>query len=120
MSRNQSRRDAEALRQRANRTMMLIFMAVFFIGLFLQIAMAARLMRQNRRMQALQADIVAWTAQASNLELALSQYKNLDRVADQAARMGMDLPTEGQIRVVNVPDIVRDTSAQSAGEGAGK
>ena len=49
-----------------------------------------------------------------NLNLSLNQYKSLDRVAMQAARLGMEQPGEGQIRVVSLPVTVQNTSTQSA------
>ena len=120
MSRNQARRSRDQRQQQASRTMMLVFAAVFFIGMFLQIAMVARLMHQNKQIEALEAEITDWNARTQNLELALSQFKRLDRVTEGAARLGMEEPTEEQIRVINVPDIVEDTSAQSAVSGAGE
>jgi len=120
MSRNQARRSRDQLRRKVSRNMMVIFAAVFFIGMFIQIAMVARLMHQNKQIEALEADIKEWNARTENLELALSQFKRLDRVTEGAARLGMEEPTKDQIRVINVPDIVEDTSAQSAASGAGE
>ena len=120
MSRNETKRARNQRQQEAGRRMMLVFAAVFFIGLALQITMVVRLMQQNKRMQALEAEIRQWSARADNLELAVNQYKRLDRVAEQAARLGMEEPTGDQIRVVNVPELIEDTSAQSAGKGAGE
>ena len=120
MMRNTTKRSRDQQRQEVSRRLMLIFMAIFFIGLALQITMMARLARQNKQRQRLEAEIRDWSARADNLELALNQYKSLDRVAAQAEKLGMEKPTEGQIRVVSVPEIVEATSAQSAGDGAGE
>ena len=53
-------------------------------------------------------------ASAENLNLGLNQYGNLERVALLADKLGMQKPAEGQIRVVSLPDILEDTSAQNA------
>lgn len=118
MSRGQTKRSRAEQEQRASRTMMLVFVAVLFVGFFLQIFMVARLARQNKRMQAMELEIRDLSATADNLSLALSHYSSLDRVAAQAEKLGMEKPTEGQIRVVSVPEIVEGTPAQSAA-GAG-
>lgn len=116
----QTRRTREEQRRHASRVMMMAFMVVFFLGLFLQIAMVVRLAGQNKRIQAMELEIRDLSATADNLNLALGHYQSLDRVATQAQKLGMELPANDQIRVVHVPDIVEDTSAQGAGNGAGK
>ena len=120
MNRTQTRRTRAEQQFRANRVMMIAFMVVFFLGLFLQIAMAVRLAGQNKRIQAMELEIRDLSATADNLNLALSHYQSLDRVATQAQKLGMELPENDQIRVVHVPDIIEDTSAQGAVNGAGK
>lgn len=120
MSRNQNKRSRAEHQRRASRRLLMVFMAVLFVGLFVQIFMVARLARQNKRIQALELEIRDLSATADNLSLSLSHYRSLDRVAAQAEKLGMDVPAEGQIRVVNVPEIVEDTSAQGVGSDAGE
>ena len=120
MNRIPTRRSKAEQQVYAGRVMMLVFAVVFFLGLFLQIAMAVRLAGQNKRIQAMELEIRDLSATADNLNLALSHYQSLDRVAKQAQKLGMELPANDQIRVVHVPEIVEDTSAQGAVNGAGK
>lgn len=120
MSRNQNKRSRAEHQRRASRRLLMVFMAVLFVGLFVQIFMVARLARQNKRIQALELEIRDLSATADNLSLSLSHYRSLDRVAAQAEKLGMDVPAEGQIRVVNVPEIVEGTSAQGVGSDAGE
>lgn len=119
MSMNDPRRARAQRQERAGRTLLAVFMAVLFVGLFVQIAMVARLARQNKEIQRVATEIRDLSATADNLELSLSHYQSPDRVAKQAERLGMEQPAEGQIRVVSVPEIIEDTSAQGAGTGAG-
>jgi cell division protein FtsL len=93
--------------------MMAIFAVILFAGLFLQVAMMARLSGQTKSSQNLEAEIRDLTARQGNYELSLSQFKSLERLQADAARLGMTKPTEGQIRVVNLP-VVNNTSAQTA------
>ena len=50
---------------------------------------------------------------ADNLNLSLNQYKSPERVVLLAERLGMEQPTVDQIRVVNLPALSQNTSAQS-------
>jgi len=117
MNRNQTKRSFHNQQVKASRVLVIVFAAVLFVGLFVQIAMVARMMDQNKQVRAVETEIRELSARADNLNLALSQYSNLELVASQAAKLGMTTPTEGQIRVVNLPDAVEYTSAQSADGG---
>lgn len=119
MNRTQTRRTRAEQQLQASRVMMMAFAVVFFLGLFLQVAMAVRLAGQNKRIQAMEIEIRDLSATADNLNLALGHYQSPERVATQAQRLGMETPGNDQIRVVHVPEIVEDTSAQGAA-GAGK
>ena len=115
MSRNHSKRTRQARVQRANRTLIMVFVAVLVVGAFVQVAMIARLNGQNRQMKAVEIEIRNLSATADNLNLSLRQFGNLDRVAARAAQLGMTEPAEGQIRVVNLPAALDNTATQSAG-----
>ena len=115
---NRTRRARE---KRVNRLLMVVFVCVLFIGLVSQIAMMARLSGQNKRVVETQKEIRALSASADNLNLSISKYHNLDRIAARAAQLGMERPGETQLRVVNLPGLAGSTSTQSAdSSGAGE
>ena len=114
MNRNHSRRARIRQAQRRSRAMMLVFVAVLVAGLFVQVSMMSRLSRQAKASQQVEKEIQELGATADNLNLSLNQYRSPERVALLAERLGMEQPTVDQIRVVNLPAIAQDTSAQSA------
>lgn len=115
MNRNTGRRSRREQQKRVSRKLMIAFAVVLLIGVIAQITMIARLSGQNKAVRAVEKEIRQLSAEADNLNLALNQLGNLDRVERQAEKLGMVTPGEGQIRVVNLPDAVDSTSAQSAG-----
>lgn len=115
MNRGSTKRSRQVERNRATRRMMIIFAAVLFVCMFAQIFMISRLAKQNKEIRAVESRIKVLNADAENYRLALNQLGNTDRVSKRAAALGMIEPGEKQIRVVNLPDIVDNTSAQSAG-----
>ena len=114
MNRNTARRFHGAKQRRVSRRLMIAFIALMVVGLFAQIAMIARLSGQNKEIRSVEKEIKELNASAENLNLGLNQYGNLERVALLADKLGMQKPAEGQIRVVSLPDILEDTSAQNA------
>ena len=114
MNHGSTRRSRQEERSRATRRMIIAFAIVLFVCMFAQVFMISRLARQNKDIRAVEARIKALNADAKNYELALSQLGDPDRVGRRAAALGMVQPGEKQIRVVNLPDIVDNTSAQSA------
>ena len=115
MNRSQTKRSRQERIRHANRTLIMVFVAVLVIGAFTQIAMIARITGQNKQVQAVELQIRDLSANAENLNLSLNQFKNLERVAARAEKLGMEQPTEGQIRVVRLPAALENTSTQSAG-----
>ena len=65
--------------------------------------------------RAIEREIRDLSANADNLNLSLNQFRNLDRVAARAAKLGMGKPSGNQIRVVRLPAALDNTSTQSAG-----
>ena len=111
---NKRRVTRRAREQKLSRMLMIAFALVLFIGVFSQIAMMARLSAQNKRFVETEKEIKARSASADNLHLSLNQYHNLDRIAVRAQQLGMEQPTETQLRVVNLPALIDSTSTQSA------
>ena len=115
MNRNHAKRSRQEQVRRTNRTLIMVFVAVLLIGAFSQVAMIARITGQNKRVRAVETEIRNLSANADNLNLSLNQFRNLDRVAARAAKLGMEEPTGDQIRVVRLPAALENTSTQSAG-----
>ena len=101
-----------AKRDRICRILMCAFVFVLFAGMITQITMLARITGQKKQIQTIEKQVRDLSANADNLKLCLNQFKNLDRVGARAGQLGMELPKETQIRVVNLPAI-ENTSTQS-------
>ena len=111
---NRKRVSRRAREKKLNRLLMIVFAVVLFAGVVSQVTMLARLSGQNKAVRSMEKEIRELSASADNLNLSLSQYHNLERIAVQARRLGMEQPTETQIRVVNLPAAIENTSTQSA------
>ena len=85
-----------------NRVLLILAAAVLFVGLFMQITMLSRISSQSKQASALEREIVELSANAENLELSINQYHNLDTIEVRARQLGMEEPTDTQIRVVSV------------------
>lgn len=115
MNRSQTKRTRRESARRANRTLIMVFVAVLVLGAFTQVAMIARVTGQNKQVRAVEREIRNLSASADNLNLSLNQFRNLDRVAARAEKLGMEKPSGDQIRVVRLPAELENTSTQSAG-----
>ena len=111
---NRKRVSRRTRERELNRLLMIVFALVLFIGVCTQIAMMARLSGQNKQVVETEKEMRAMSASADNLNLSLSQYHNLERIAARAEQLGMEQPTDTQLRVVNLPSLVDSTSTQSA------
>lgn len=85
-----------------SRVLLILAAAVLFVGLFMQITMLSRISSQNKQASALEEEILELSASAENLELSINQYHNLDNIELRARQLGMEEPTDTQIRVVSV------------------
>ena len=103
------RRDAKI-----GRWLKLIIAAVLFAGLFMQITMLSRISAQNKKASSLEKEISDMQANVDNLERSISDYHNLHDIENRALSLGMQLPEDGQIRVVCVAQTQQDTPAQMA------
>jgi len=106
-----SRRERE---RRTNRILVAVFALVLFIGVCGQIAMMARLSGQSKQIAAAGEEINALQSSTENLDRAINQYHDKDRIARRAEQLGMVYPADTQLRVVNLPTLIDNTSTQSA------
>ena len=111
MRRSRTRRTRE---QKQTRILLVALALVIFAGMFLQVAMLSRISGQQKASRQLDQEIRELSASAENLNLSLNQLSKLERVDARARELGMDTPTQSQIRVVNLPGVIENTSTQSA------
>lgn len=109
-ARNRRRRQG----RRANRGLVAALVVLVFAGVVMQITLLARLSGQRKEQASVEREIRVLSAQVENMNLSINSFHNLDRIAARAEQLGMGQPEETQIRVVNVPGILGDTSTQSA------
>ena len=109
-ARNRRRRSP----RRAFRGPVAVLAVLVFVGVVLQITQLARLSGQRKAQAGVEREIRVLSAQLENMNLSINSFHNLDRIAMRAKQLGMDQPDETQIRVVNLPGILGDTSTQSA------
>jgi len=111
---NRTQTSLRAQERKQNRVLMVAFTLVLFIGVISQIAMMARLSRQNKQVARAESEIYELETRISNLELSISQHHDLERITARALELGMQMPDETQLRVVNLPALNDITSTQSA------
>jgi len=107
---NRTQTSLRAQERKQNRVLMVAFTLVLFIGVISQIAMMARLSRQNKQVARAESEIYELETRISNLELSISQHHNLENIAMRAQLLGMEQPGAEQIRVVSVAYGDQDTS----------
>ena len=115
---NRMRTSRRTREQRLNRWLMIAFAAVLFIGVIAQIAMMAQLAVQSKQAYAAEKEAYDLAIRIENLNNSLEQFHNQDRIKARAQQLGMQLPDETQLRVVNLSGLSYSTTAQSA-ENAG-
>jgi len=107
--------------QKLNRGLMIAFALVVLLGVIVQITMMARLSNQSKQTYAAQKETRELASRINNLNHSLEQFGNHDRIAARALALGMQLPDETQLRVVNLSGLSYGTTAQSAENvGAGE
>ena len=107
--------------QKLNRGLMIAFAVVVLLGVIAQITMMAQLSTQSKQTYALRSESKELTSRIQNLNRSLEQFHNRDRIRAKAKSLGMQLPDETQLRVVNLSGLSYSTTAQSAeNTGAGE
>ena len=107
--------------QKLNRGLMIAFAVVVLLGVIAQITMLALLSGQSKATYAARKASRELTSRIQNLNHSLEQYHNRDRITARAQDLGMQLPDETQLRVVNLSGLSYSTTAQSAeSTGAGE
>ncbi|MBQ3423801.1 MAG: hypothetical protein IJH38_01205 [Clostridia bacterium] len=105
---------ARARERKLNQALMAAFVIVLVAGTLWQVLQLVGLSRQGREIAALRRETYALSVRADNLDLSISQYHNLERIAARAQQLGMEQPDQSRLRVVNLPPLSQDASPQSA------
>ena len=107
--------------KKLNRRLMIAFAAVLLLGVIVQITMMAKLSIQSKQTYAAQTEARNLESRIDNLNHSLEQFHNHDRITARAQALGMQLPDDTQLRMVNLSGLSYGTTAQSAGNnGAGE
>ena len=118
---NRTQTSGRQREQKLNRWLMAVFAAVVLLGVIVQITMMVKLSDQSKRTHTIRQETVNLESRIENLTLNLNKYANQDRITARAKALGMQLPDETQLRVVNLPGLPYSTTAQSAeNTGAGE
>lgn len=118
---NRTRTSGRMREKKLNRWLMIAFAVVLFAGVVAQIAMMAQLSIQSKQAYEAEREAVDLTNRIDNLKLSLSQFHNRDRITARARQLGMQLPDETQLRVLNLTGLSYGTTAQSVeNTGAGE
>lgn len=111
---NRMRTSSRSREKRLNRRLMIAFAAVVLVGVIAQITMMAMLSVQSKQTSATQDEIGKLHSRIDNLNHSLEQFHNHDRVRAKAQNLGMQLPDDTQLRMVNLSGLSYGTTAQSA------
>ena len=97
-----------------NKALLILAAVILFTGLFMQITMLSRISSQNKLASELEEDILELSANAENLELSINQHHDLQSIEVRAYQLGMEQPSDAQIRVVRVAQTdFENTSTQA-------
>ena len=72
------------------------------VVMVLQIVFLVMALGERRSCAAVQAENDMLEVECNNLKVSLVQYQDLERVRTEAARLGMHVPDEANIRVISV------------------
>lgn len=85
-----------------SRALMVLTGAVVVLCVCVQIYRVSLIAAQNKQIEFLRTQIEEMTSQKQNLEVRMSLQKNLERIEDEAFRLGMVYPEDSQVRVIAV------------------
>ena len=111
---NTAKRALRAQKQKTSRILMTVFLAILSVCLIGQIYMIVQTTNQSREMRSVEYEIRQLDARADNLNLLLGQLGDSDQIRVLAQNLGMVEPRADQIRVVNLPDALAESTVQSA------
>ena len=96
-----------------NRMLMYVTLGVLAACLFFQVNRYAQIASQKQPIVQLVNEIEQLETDKTNLELRLSARANINRVREEAMyNLGMDYPSEGQVRVITVGALSPESLSQ--------
>lgn len=119
MDRMRARQGRIQREQKLTRSLLVAAAVLLFAGLFAQIAVRAQISGQAKELAAIQARMHAMSADADNLTLCINQHHDLESIGRRAIEMGMQMPGDDQLRVLNLP-VAGDTSTQTVANTDGE
>ena len=96
-----------------SRVLMLLAAVVLFCGLMLQINLRSQINDQSKELEKVMTDINLLMANAENLNRCINDGYDDVELEQQARRLGMDYPAEGQLRVISLHMPNGNTAAQT-------
>lgn len=96
-----------------SRALMILAAVVLFCGLMLQISLRSQINDQSKELEKVQNDIELLQANAENLKRCINDGYDDVELEEQARRLGMDYPAEGQLRVISLHMPNGNTAAQT-------
>ena len=87
---------------------------MLFAGLFMQICMLAEISGKAKQRSAAEDDIRELSATKDNLELQLVGYERTTWIEQRAIELGMQWPSDDQIRVIAIPQEYEDSTTHTA------
>lgn len=98
----------------ARKLLKVMICAVFFAGLFMQICMLAEISGKAKERCRAESDIRELSAMKDNLELQLVGYQRTTWIEQRAIELGMQWPTDDQLRVIAIPQEYEDAATHTA------
>lgn len=83
-------------------------------GLVMQICMLAAVSSRTKQTAAIRADIKKLSAERDNYDVKLAGFYQRANIEERAMALGMQWPTDDQLRVISIPAEYQDTSTHTA------
>lgn len=88
--------------------------AVLVGGLVMQICMLATISARTKETAAVKNEIKQLSADRDNYNVRLASFCQRSNIEERALELGMQWPTDDQLRVISLPEEYRDTSTHTA------
>lgn len=104
------------MKRRLDITAILRFLtcAVLAGGLVMQICMLAAISAKTKETAAVKGEITQLSADRDNYNVRLASFCQRSNIEERALELGMQWPTDDQLRVISLPEEYRDTSTHTA------
>ena len=83
-------------------------------GLVMQICMLAAISSRTKQTAAVKKDIIKLSAERDNYDVKLAGFYQRANIEERAIALGMQWPTDDQLRVISIPTEYQETSTHTA------